>query len=93
VRLGTVTAGHCPIAIVSADVAAGITSQWQQRREASWNTVDRREQEELLMTGSQQSEEVTVTWPHQHGEGTETESAIMFSTERPFSLSARRPSL
>jgi hypothetical protein len=83
VRLGAVTAGHCPIAIVSADVAAGITRQWHQRREASWNTHDRQEQEELLMTGSQQTEEITVTWPVQDVYGTETDSAVMFSTELP----------
>jgi hypothetical protein len=81
VRLGTVSAPNCPIAIVSAFGAAEVATKWDRRVEASWNTLDRQEQEELLLTGSQQTEEIEVSYPWQGV--VSKDDAILFSTDCP----------
>jgi hypothetical protein len=83
VRLGIVTSGHSPIAIVGADAAGALNAEWMRRRTASWETPSHAERSELLLTGTQQSEEITLRYVPGDGDIEDADSALMFHTEMP----------
>jgi hypothetical protein len=78
IYLGSVSTENCPFAIVSAFGAAGITQEWDRRIDASYETFNRSEQDELLMSpGSPQVVQVQVSYPWQGIEG--KDDAILFA--------------
>jgi hypothetical protein len=71
VRLGTISTRAGTLAIVDAEQANELGADWDNRVKASWNTTDRQEQEELVITNRQ--------WQQITAGG---ESALYFSVEQ-----------